>query len=156
MKSATRTSRACISTAIALPLDAKGASGYLLEYGAALWHETRLAWKIFRKHGFDTIQGCNPPGSDFRSLPAQFKLFGKRYIFDHHDINPELYEAKFGKRGFFWRLMVLFEKLNFWFSQCRPSPPTKAIKADRASSGAARWPPRMSFIVRSGPGSQPA
>lgn len=36
-----------------------------------------------------------------------------RYIFDHHDINPELYEANFNKRGFFWQLMVLFEKLTF-------------------------------------------
>jgi len=95
-----------------LPLDAKGAMGYLAEYGAALFHETRLAWKIFRKHGFDTIQGCNPPDLLFL-IAWQFKLFGKRYIFDHHDINPELYEAKFNKRGAFWKLMVLFEKLNF-------------------------------------------
>jgi len=95
-----------------LPLDAKGASGYLLEYGAALWHEMRLALKIARKHGFDTIQGCNPPDLIFL-IAWPFKLFGKRYIFDHHDINPELYEAKFNKRGFFWKLMVLFERLNF-------------------------------------------
>ncbi|MEV8468167.1 glycosyltransferase family 4 protein [Fluviibacterium sp. DFM31] len=96
-----------------LPLDAKGASGYLLEYGAALFHETRLAWKILRKHGFDTLQGCNPPDLIFL-VAWPFKLLGKKYIFDHHDINPELYEAKFNKRGFFWKLMVLFEKLNFW------------------------------------------
>ena len=58
------------------------------------------------------IQGCNPPDLIFLvALP--FKLLGVRYIFDHHDINPELYEAKFNKRGFFWRLMVLFEKLTF-------------------------------------------
>ena len=95
-----------------LPLDASGALGYLAEYGAALWHEMRLAIKIARKHGFDTIQGCNPPDLIFLvALP--FKLLGKRYIFDHHDITPELYEAKFNKRGFFWRLMVLFEKLTF-------------------------------------------
>ena len=95
-----------------LPLDAKGAMGYLLEYGAALFHEMRLSLKVARKHGFDTIQGCNPPDLIFL-MAWPFKLFGKRYIFDHHDINPELYEAKFNRRGFFWRLMVLFEKLNF-------------------------------------------
>lgn len=95
-----------------LPLEAKGAVGYLAEYGAALWHELRLSLKVLRRHGFDTIQGCNPPDLIFLvALP--FKIFGKRYIFDHHDINPELYEAKFGKRGFFWRLMVLFERLTF-------------------------------------------
>lgn len=95
-----------------LPLDAKGASGYLLEYGAALWHEMRLALKIRRRHGFDTVQACNPPDLMFL-IALPFKLFGARFIFDHHDINPELYEAKFGRRGFFWKLMVLFEKLTF-------------------------------------------
>ena len=130
-----------------LPLDAKGASGYLLEYGAALWHETRLAWKIFRKHGFDTIQGCNPPDLIFL-IAWQFKLFGKRYIFDHHDINPELYEAKFGKRGFFWRLMVLFEKLNFWSANVviSTNESYKAIAQERGGKRDADV-----FIVRSGP-----
>jgi glycosyltransferase involved in cell wall biosynthesis len=96
-----------------LPLDAKGASGYLVEYGAALFHETRLAWKILFKHGFDTVQGCNPPDLIFL-VAWPFKLMGKKYIFDHHDINPELYEAKFNRRDFFWKLMCWFEKLNFW------------------------------------------
>lgn len=95
-----------------LPLDAKGAAGYLLEYGAALWHEFRLAVKVARTRGFDTIQGCNPPDLIFL-VAWPFKLFGKRYVFDHHDINPELYEAKFGRRDFFWKLMVLFERLTF-------------------------------------------
>ena len=44
-----------------LPVDAKGALGYLAEYSAALFWETVLAWKIFVSRGFDTIQGCNPP-----------------------------------------------------------------------------------------------
>ncbi len=95
-----------------LPVDASGAAGYLLEYGAALFHEMRLALRVVRRHGFDTLQACNPPDLIFLvALP--FKIFGRRFIFDHHDINPELYEAKFGRRGFFWRLMVLFERLTF-------------------------------------------
>jgi len=95
-----------------LPLDASGALGYLLEYGAALLWETRLALKVWRRQGIDVIQGCNPPDLIFLvALP--FKLFGVKYLFDHHDINPELYEAKFHKRGFFWKLMVLFERLTF-------------------------------------------
>lgn len=95
-----------------LPLDASGALGYLLEYGAALWWEMIYTIKVSRKQGIDVIQGCNPPDLIFLvALP--FKLFGVKYLFDHHDINPELYEAKFNKRGFFWKLMVLFEKLTF-------------------------------------------
>jgi glycosyltransferase involved in cell wall biosynthesis len=95
-----------------LPLDASGALGYLLEYGVALFWETVLAWKIFFRHGFDTVHGCNPPDLIFL-VAWQFRLFGVPYIFDHHDINPELYEAKYEKRGFFWRLMCCFEWITF-------------------------------------------
>jgi glycosyltransferase involved in cell wall biosynthesis len=95
-----------------LPLDASGALGYLLEYGVALFWETVLAWKIFFRHGFDTVHGCNPPDLIFL-VALQFRLFGVPYIFDHHDINPELYEAKYEKRGFFWRLMCCFEWITF-------------------------------------------
>lgn len=130
-----------------LPLDAKGAMGYLLEYGAALFHETRLSWKIFRKHGFDTIQGCNPPDLLFL-IAWQFKLFGKRYIFDHHDINPELYEAKFNKRGAFWKLMVLFEKLNFKSANVVIS--TNNSYRDIAISRGGKKSEDI-FVVRSGP-----
>src|SRR6187551_771581 len=63
-----------------LPIEAKRASEFLLEYGAALFHETRLAWKILFRHGFDTIHACNPPDLIFLvALP--FKLMGKRFIF---------------------------------------------------------------------------
>lgn len=130
-----------------LPLDAKGASGYLLEYGAALWHETRLAWKILFKHGFDTVQGCNPPDLLFL-IAWQFKLFGKRYIFDHHDINPELYEAKFNKRGFFWKLMVLFEKLNFWSANVVIST-NQSYRQIAMERGGKKT--EDIFVVRSGP-----
>lgn len=95
-----------------LPVEADSPVSYLREYGAALWHELTLAFKIWRKHGFDVIQACNPPDLIFL-VAWPFKLFGKKFIFDHHDINPELYEAKFGRRDFFWRLMVLFEWLTF-------------------------------------------
>ena len=67
--------------------------------------------RSFSRAGFDAIHGCNPPDLIFLvALP--FKLIGKRFVFDHHDINPELYEAKFNKRGFFWRLLVLFERMT--------------------------------------------
>ncbi|KQY20102.1 glycosyltransferase family 4 protein [Rhizobium sp. Root482] len=89
-----------------------GAIGYLVEYATALVWETYLAWRIFFRHGFDTIQGCNPPDLIFL-IAWQFKLIGKRYVFDHHDINPELYEAKFGRRDLWWRVMVAMEWLTF-------------------------------------------
>lgn len=130
-----------------LPLDAKGALGYVLEYGAALFHEMRLALKILRRHGFDTIQACNPPDLIFL-VAAPFKLFGKRFIFDHHDINPELYEAKFGKRGFFWRLMVLLERLTFRSADVIISTNNSYREIAMTRGGRAA---EDIFVVRSGP-----
>ena len=130
-----------------LPIDAKGASGYLLEYGAALFHEFRLALKVAFKHGFDTIQGCNPPDLIFL-VAAPFRLFGKRFIFDHHDINPELYEAKFNRRDFFWKLMVLFERLTFRSANVVIS--TNESYREIALTRGGKNPEDV-FVVRSGP-----
>lgn len=130
-----------------LPIEASGALGFLLEYGAALFYETVLTWKIFFKRGIDVIQGCNPPDLIFLvALPL--KLFGVKYIFDHHDINPELYEAKFDKRGFFWKLMVLFEKLTFKSADVSMATNHSYRKIAIERGG---MDPDKVFVVRSGP-----
>ena len=96
-----------------LPNEAEAALGYLVEYSVALWHSFRLAFKVRRLHGFDVIQACNPPDLLF-VVGGFFKLVaGTKFVFDHHDINPELYEAKFGRRGFFWQLLVWLERATF-------------------------------------------
>jgi glycosyltransferase involved in cell wall biosynthesis len=95
-----------------LPLEARGKFAFLLEYGAALFHEFRLLLKVARERGFHVIQACNPPDLIFLvALP--FKLFGKRFVFDHHDVNPELFEAKFGRKGLLHRMLLLAERLTF-------------------------------------------
>lgn len=130
-----------------LPLDASGALGYLAEYGAALFWETVLALKIKFTRGFDVIQGCNPP--DLICLvAAPFKLLGVKYIFDHHDINPELYEAKFDKRGFFWKLMVAFEKLTFRIADVSMAT-NQSYRRIAIERGGMK--PEDVFVVRSGP-----
>jgi len=95
-----------------LPLEARGALGYLLEYSAAIYWEFVLSWRIFLIKRFHVIHGCNPPDLIFLTA-LWFKPFGVKYIFDHHDINPELYIAKYNKKGFFYNLMLLFEFLTF-------------------------------------------
>jgi len=130
-----------------LPIEASGALGFALEYGWALFWETVLAWKIFFKRGVDVIQGCNPPDLVFLvALP--FKLMGKKYIFDHHDINPELYEAKFNKRGPFWKLMNFLEKLTFMTADVSiaTNHSYRAIAIERGGMA-----PEDVFVVRSGP-----
>jgi len=95
-----------------LPLEAKGAMGYSLEYSAALFWEFFLSWKVFVTRGFDVIHACNPPDTIFL-IAGFFKLFGKKFMFDHHDINPELYIAKFNRKDFFYRLMLSLERWTF-------------------------------------------
>ena len=76
----------------ALPLEARGKLGFVVEYLSALFHECRLLAKIAAGPGFDVVQVCNPPDLLFlNALP--YKLFGKRLVFDHHDLCPELLEA---------------------------------------------------------------
>lgn len=92
--------------------EAKGALGFLLEYGAALFHELRLAIKVFRRDGFDVVHACNPPDLIFLvALP--FRLIGKKFVFDHHDLSPELFTAKFNRRGGFYWALRGFEWLTF-------------------------------------------
>src|SRR5215467_8062706 len=99
------------------PMTKEGNSlfGYLWEYGWALFWEITYAWWIYLKHGFRIIQGCNPPDNIFLvALP--FKLFGVRYIFDHHDATPELYVSKYGKDGGPYRFLVRLEKSCYRYS----------------------------------------
>ena len=96
----------------ALPVEADSALGYGLEYALALLMEFALALRIAFTRGFDVIHGCNPPDTIFL-IGRFFKLFGKRFIFDHHDINPELYEAKFGRRDIWYRLLCRLERWTF-------------------------------------------
>ncbi|MBX2962037.1 MAG: glycosyltransferase family 4 protein [Cyclobacteriaceae bacterium] len=95
-----------------LPHEARGATGYLIEYTVALFWEIFLAIKIYRKRKFHVIQGCNPPDLIF-IVALLFKLFKVKYVFDHHDINPELYLAKFNRKDILYKLMVLLERLTF-------------------------------------------
>jgi len=71
--------------------------GYVAEYAIALLLEFILTLRVFTRTRFRILQACNPPDTIF--LIAIFlKPFGVRFIFDHHDLSPELFEAKFGQR----------------------------------------------------------
>lgn len=96
-----------------MPFEADGALGYALEYSWALAWELALSVKAHFKVGFDVVQACNPPDLIFLVAGFWKYLFGKPFVFDHHDINPELYEAKFNRKGFFHRLLTRLERWTF-------------------------------------------
>ena len=125
----------------------KGVIGYLLEYSTALFWEFALSLKIFFKRRFHVIQGCNPPDLIF-IVALFYKIFGVKYVFDHHDINPELYIAKYGKKGFFYKFLILMERLTFatanYSIATNDSYKEIAIKRGKMSPGKVQ-------VVRSGP-----
>jgi len=130
-----------------LPAESNSALGYLREYGSALWHEFRLALRVRREQGIDVLHGCNPPDLIF-ILAWVLRPFGVRYLFDHHDICPELYEVKFGRRGLLWRFMVFFEWLTFKTAlvSIATNESYAAIARERGGMAA-----EDVFVVRSGP-----
>jgi glycosyltransferase involved in cell wall biosynthesis len=124
-----------------------GRLGYVCEYASALLWEFLFAWWIFLRRGFDVIQGCNPP-DNIVLVAAPFKLFGVKYIFDHHDANPELYLSKYDKRGTLYNLLTYLEKLTFRLSDCVMC--TNASYRDLAIARGG-LDPACTFIVRNGP-----
>lgn len=95
-----------------IPDETDGVLGYGWEYVCALFWEVLYSWWIFLRRGFHVIQGCNPPDTIFlAALP--FKLFGVKFIFDHHDVNPELYIAKYQRKDLFFKALIWLEKLTF-------------------------------------------
>jgi glycosyltransferase involved in cell wall biosynthesis len=127
----------------ALPTEGEGAAGYLVEYAVALFWSFVLSFRI----RFDVIHACNPPDLFFL-VGGFWKLLGKKFVFDHHDANPELYEAKFGTKGFFYRLMVALERLTFRTADISIATNESYRRIALERGGMA---PERVFVVRSGP-----
>ncbi len=130
-----------------IPKEGDGVLGYLWEFGCALLLEFFYTWWIYLRRGFHVIQGCNPP-DDIFLVALPFKLLGVKYIFDHHDANPELYLSKFGRPGLLYRVQVYLEKLTYRFSDVvmATNESYKALAVERGGLS-----PQDVFIVRNGP-----
>jgi glycosyltransferase involved in cell wall biosynthesis len=124
-----------------------GAAGYALEYLVALFWQIALSLRIALARGFDVIHACNPPDTIFL-VASLFKPFGVRFVFDHHDLCPELYEAKFGRRDLLWRLQVWLERRTFRAADVVISTNRSYRRIALARGGVAS---DRVFVVRSGP-----
>ncbi|WP_260926813.1 glycosyltransferase family 4 protein [Novosphingobium sp. 9] len=130
-----------------LPTEGNGLMGYIAEYGSALFAELRLALRIAFTRGFHVIHACNPPDLIFL-VAALFRPFGKRFLFDHHDLCPELFETKFGTRGLQYKAMVWAERLTFALAKVSIAT-NESYKAIAVRRG--HMKPEDVFVVRSGP-----
>ena len=130
-----------------LPVEASGAAGYAVEYALALAWTFLLAWRVLLTRGVDVIHACNPPDLFFL-IGGFFKLIGRKFVFDHHDLNPELFEAKFGRRGFFHILLL---KLEYWTFRTADISIATNESYRRIAIERGCMPPERVFVVRSGP-----
>lgn len=130
-----------------LPCEGSGALGYAVEYTVALFWQLLLSMRIAFGRGFDIIHACNPPDTIFL-IGVFYKFFGKRFLFDHHDINPELYLAKFGRKDLLYGLVCFAEKLTFKVADVSiaTNDSYKKIAIERGGMSQDRV-----FVVRSGP-----
>lgn len=97
------------------PLRAGGGGlfGYGVEYAQALWHTLCLAFKVRREGRVDAVQACNPPDLLFLVALA-LRPSGTRFVFDHHDLVPELFVSRFPGGGRMVQRLVRFaERLTF-------------------------------------------
>jgi glycosyltransferase involved in cell wall biosynthesis len=132
-----------------LPIEARGAIGFVLEFA---WCFLRSYMKSVRiavaGRGFDVIHACNPPET-FWLLGWFWRLFGKRFLFDHHDLSPEMYAAKFRRdSGLMYQGLLFLERMTFKAAHVviTTNHSHKRIAQDRGGVAA-----ESVFVVRSGP-----
>jgi glycosyltransferase involved in cell wall biosynthesis len=95
------------------PPPARGAPGFLLECVLSWLLTFRLARRLWREDPFDAIQACNPPDTFFL-IGRYFRSRGVRFVFDHHDLCPEIFRTRFGRDGGLpLSILLLLERLTF-------------------------------------------
>ncbi|MFL5706842.1 MAG: glycosyltransferase family 4 protein [Ktedonobacteraceae bacterium] len=131
-----------------LPTIANKYAAHILEYTVALFMTFLLSFKVLFRHGFDVIHTANPP--DIFFLVGLFhRVFGKKFIFDQHDLSPEVFQVKFnGSMKFLHRLLLFIERCSY-----RTSGVVITTNASQKRFAIERGhcQPDMVFIVRNGP-----
>jgi glycosyltransferase involved in cell wall biosynthesis len=132
-----------------LPFEAYGPLSYILEFAWCFIQAAILSIRVeFFGRGFDVIHACNPPDT-YWLLGLLWRVTGKKFLFDHHDLSPEMYEAKYNRQGgFLYKILLWLEKMTFYTSHTVivTNQSYKEIACERG-----RVSPDRIFVVRSGP-----
>lgn len=126
-----------------------GMLGYLKEYLFSLFHIARLSLKAFREDGFSVVHLCNPPDVLF-IIGAFYKLLGRKVIFDHHDLFPEMILSRYNglQQRILFHLSRILEYLTFRTADAVLSTNQSYL---RVAVGRGRMSEGDVFIVRNGP-----
>ena len=125
--------------------------GYLVEYSYFTLGSLFISLYICAKQRVDIIHLNNPPDTLF-IIAALHKLLGKKIVFDHHDLSPELYQSRYGvgkeRKGFIYRTLLLLEKINLKLADVviATNESYREIEIRRGKLDA-----RKVFVVRNGP-----
>jgi glycosyltransferase involved in cell wall biosynthesis len=123
-------------------------TGYMKEYAVALVKTFCLSLKVWRRHGFDVIHAANPPDTFFL-IGLFYRLYGKYYIFDQHDLAPSVFRVRFaGRMQLLYRLLRFFESCSYRTAHIIIT--TNESQRRNALSPGARRSGQV-FVVRNGP-----
>ncbi len=126
-----------------------GFVGYLVEYGTAMLATLVLSFYVCVRRGFDVVHAHNPPDL-FVAIALVYKLIGKRFVFDHHDLAPEMYRVRFGapSAGLVYRTLCMFER---WSCRLADQVITTSESYREVEIERCRVDPARISIVRNGP-----
>ncbi len=130
------------------PREARGTLGFVNECVVAWTRTARLARRLWLEDPFDVIQACNPPDTFFL-LARRYRRQGVRFVFDHHDLCPEIFRSRFGRDGgLALNLLLALERATFATADHVIST-NESYRAVAVHRGRKR--PRDTTVVRSGP-----
>jgi glycosyltransferase involved in cell wall biosynthesis len=136
------------SRLVALANKVRVLAGYLVEYFYFTLGCLVVSAFVAIKEGFDVVHAHNPPDTLF-VVGACHKLFGKRFVFDHHDLSPELYRSRYTTpSGLVTRGLALCEKASVKLADVLIATNESYREIDIERNG---FDPARVFIVRNGP-----
>lgn len=122
-------------------------TAYVLEYSISLFMTFLLSVRVCFRHGFDVIHTANPPDIFF-IIALFYRLFGKKFVFDQHDLSPEMFQVKFnGRLKPVQRLLLLLEWCSY---QTAHLVLTTNVSQKRFAIERGHCSPEKVFVVRNG------
>ncbi|MGH3738775.1 MAG: glycosyltransferase family 4 protein [Micromonosporaceae bacterium] len=131
-----------------LPVAGAGVVSFALEFG---WSLVAVSWHLLAllvRGRCDAVQVCNPPDV-FWPLALLCRALGRRFVFDHHDLSPEVYAARTATPNrHVLRVLRGFERLSL---RCASAVISTNDSYRRIAIQRAGVPPERITVVRNGP-----
>ncbi|MFQ3611828.1 MAG: glycosyltransferase family 4 protein [Fimbriimonadales bacterium] len=130
-----------------LPPPTKSVFSFFREFTYCWFQTWRLARRVYKERGFDVIHTCNPPDT-FWVIGRWYKRKGVKFVFDQHDLCPELFESRFQRKGILYKGLLWLEQQTYRTADgvIAPNESYRRVAIERGGIA----PDRIT-IVRSGP-----